>query len=435
VATGVFDAIAAIASKGESVDPDTLAGWRERLRPDGWLLLDLPYDPTRESSGNGFAGRDVFQRLREAGFAMSLNAAPLPEIGLARRQLFLGRSRGARDARETDGPQPTPTDDSQARLAREIEVYRQVEDVHDLPAIFHYWSNRHLRPLLEACGIADVETFFVDAIARACERTTPQSARVVSLGAGNCDFEAGLARQLLDRGVRNFRIDCLELNPHMLERGRRCVEESDLGAFFRFVEGDIAHWDPDGPIDVCIANQSLHHFRDLEAIFDAVHAALGELGVFVTSDIIGRNGHMRWPEALERLEAIWSDMPDRYKFNHALQRFEEQYENWDCATESNEGIRAQDILPLLIERFGFETFAAWGNLVDVFVDRGFGHNFDPEREEDRAFIDAVAELDERLIDEGVLTPTHMIAALRAKPVEKTRVYRDRRPVSSVRPSD
>jgi hypothetical protein len=42
-----------------------------------------------------------------------------------------------------------------ARLEAQIEQYRKVENIHDLPAMFHYWSNRHLRPRLNAVMGAD----------------------------------------------------------------------------------------------------------------------------------------------------------------------------------------------------------------------------------------------------------------------------------------
>jgi GT2 family glycosyltransferase/glycosyltransferase involved in cell wall biosynthesis/SAM-dependent methyltransferase len=416
------DVVAASLDTG-SVDAALLAGWRERLRPGGWLLLDLPYDPERERSDGSCAGRDLFQRLRAGGFEPSLATAPLVEAGVVRRRLFLGQTA------------PEADDESRRRLDREIEVYREVEVVHDLPEIFHYWSRRHLRPILEACDIGDLESVFVDAIADACARVAPRAARVVSLGAGNGDFEVRLAHALRSRGHENFEIECVELNPQMVERARGAADEAGLGSHFRFALGDVGRWSPDSAIDVCLANQSLHHFEALETIFDGVHEALTDDGVFVASDIIGRNGHMRWPEALAELETLWASMPDRYKTNHALGRFEACYENWNCAAESNEGIRAQDILPLLIARFGFRTFVAWGNLIDVFVDRGFGPNFDPDRSEDRDFIDAVADRDERLIDEGVLTPTHMVAVMTRAPVEKPRVYRHRTPQACLRRPD
>jgi hypothetical protein len=86
----------------------------------------------------------------------------------------------------------------------------------------------------------------------------------------------------------------------------------------------------------------------LEHLFDAIQGALEQEGVFLATDIIGRNGHMRWPETLEIIQGIRKLIPDHYKTNHQLKRVEKEYDDWDCYKTSFEGIRAQDILPLLV---------------------------------------------------------------------------------------
>ena len=55
-----------------------------------------------------------------------------------------------------------------------------------------------------------------------------------------------------------------------------------------------------------MANHSLHHVLALEHLFAQVSATLREDGVFVVNDMIGRNGHQRWPEALDLLQRIWA---------------------------------------------------------------------------------------------------------------------------------
>ncbi len=92
---------------------------------------------------------------------------------------------------------------------------------------------------------------------------------------------------------------------------------------------------------------------------------------------------------------------------------ETDYPDWDCSVEGFEGIRSQDILPLLLDRFHFEFFYAFANVIDPFIDRGFGPNFDPEAEWDRAFIDRAHACDESGISSGALKPTHMLAVLTA----------------------
>src|SRR6266849_2532766 len=40
------------------------------------------------------------------------------------------------------------------RIAAEKDIYRDCLEVHSLPEIFHYWSNRYVRPKLEALGFS-----------------------------------------------------------------------------------------------------------------------------------------------------------------------------------------------------------------------------------------------------------------------------------------
>jgi hypothetical protein len=167
-------------------------------------------------------------------------------------------------------------------------------------------------------------------------------------------------------------------------------------------------------------------------IFASVHAALDDHGVFVTNDMIGRNGHMRWPEVLEFVESIWAFMPDRYKLNRQLNRFEAEFVNWDCSHEGFEGVRAQDILPLLNGTFEFESFLAFGGIVDVFVDRAFGHNFDPSSDIDKAFVDFLQLLGDRLTDAAVVKPTTMFAVMSKQTGLTTRVWRNWTPTACER---
>lgn len=321
------------------------------------------------------------------------------------------------------------------RLEQEIARYRHCENVHDLPEIYHWWSHRYVLPKLQACGFAGLDELFLHYLAEVSGREPSRDHEVVSLGAGNCDFEVRLATLAREHGCDNLRFHCVELNPHMIERGRRLAAEAGLADRFSFEVTDLDRWTPERPFSLCLAVHSLHHLVELERLFAAIRGALGDDGVFLTNDMIGRNGHMRWPEALVEVERIWRELPLHQRYNHQLQRLEPDFVNWDCAQEGNEGIRAQDILPLLLEHFHFDAFVAFGNVVDVFVDRSFGHNFDPDDADDVAWIDRIARLDEGLIDSGRVKPTHLIAAMRTRPVSAPRYYRHWTPDFCVRRPD
>lgn len=299
-----------------------------------------------------------------------------------------------------------------ARLAAEIENFKDDVDIHALPDIFHYWSNKYLLETIRPFGFVHPDDFFIKQFIEVLASQSGRTARFISLGAGNCDTEVRIAEALRAAGHENFVLECLDLNPSMLARGRALAAQQGLDRHVVPVEGDFNRWRPTTPYHAVMANQALHHVLALEHLFDAVHAAIAPLdGVLITADMIGRNGHQRWPEARAIIDEFWAALPKRYKYNHQLRRYEEPFLDWDCAQGGFEGIRAQDILPLLIERFHFSLFVPFANVISPFIDRGFGHNFDATSADDRNFIDRVHARDMAEIQAGTVKPTQMFAVL------------------------
>ena len=313
-------------------------------------------------------------------------------------------------------------EDYARRIENEQSFYADCEDVHDLPPIFHYWADKYIRPKQEPFGFSSPSDFFVHFALRQCRQGAPGFTRMASLGAGNCDLEATLARQLVDAGQRNFTIQCVDINENMLERGRQRAAELQVEEWLAPTRGDFNHWRPDDRYDVIIANQALHHVLELEDLFGVIRQRLAPGGVFLTSDVIGRNGHRRWPEARAALEPFWAELPPHYRYNQLMRRMEPELFDHDCSTEGFEGIRAQDILPLLVKTFHFELFIPYANIVLSFIDRPFGHNYDADAEWDRDFIDRVHARDEEGMLSGELKPTQMIAVLRNEEVETGLVH-------------
>jgi SAM-dependent methyltransferase len=197
-------------------------------------------------------------------------------------------------------------------------------------------------------------------------------------------------------------------------------------------QGDFNTWRPALRYDAVIANQALHHVSALEHLYDAVAAALAPGGRFIVSDMIGRNGHQRWPEARAIVDQFWAELPPQYRYNRQLGRREDRFMDWDHSVAGFEGVRAQDVLPLLVERFHFEMFLPFANVIDPFVDRAFGYNFDPARDWDRAFIDRVHSRDEQEILSGRIKPTHMFAVLSLEEPKEKKYWAGLTPKACVR---
>jgi len=302
------------------------------------------------------------------------------------------------------------------RLAQEKQRFDAEICVHDLPEIFHYWSNTYLRPFINGLGYDGIDDFFVQEIATA-PRRAGEPLRIASVGCGDCATEVRIAGALVARGVPDFHLVCLDISDGALERGRGHARDAGLADRFEMVAHDFNQGLPPGVFDVVMANQSLHHVVELECLYASIGERLAPEGRFLVSDMIGRNGHMRWPEARRLVEEAWEWLPDRYRFNWQLQRQEQQFMDWDCSQEGFEGIRAQEVLPLLLERFSPRVFLAWGNIIDVFIDRGFGHNFHGRSEWDLHFIDRVHAIDSAAIAAGTIKPTHLLARFQNEPGE------------------
>jgi len=318
------------------------------------------------------------------------------------------------------GPSPARGFVYRLKLLVEQANFASVEQVHDLPPIHTYWADKYLTPLFQSLGFASIEEFLLRELSQALLAANSSQRHILSIGSGNCDFEVEIALRLKAAGILDFRIFCMDINATMLQRGLVLARARAVQEHIAPLQADFNNWTP-GNSRYCavIANQSLHHVVNLEGLFDSVKTALAPGGVFLVSDMIGRNGHMRWPEALELVNAFWKRLPPSYRHNRYLGRIDEEFVNVDCSKAGFEGIRAQDILPLLVQRFHFSTFVPFGNIVDVFIDRAVGPNFDPGRDWDRVFIDEVQAADTQAIQDGRIKPTHLLAALRAEPVAMT----------------
>jgi SAM-dependent methyltransferase len=310
-------------------------------------------------------------------------------------------------------PRPLTYED---RVRAELGVFTAAQNIHDLPSISDYWVRKHLTPLLEPLGFSNSLEMFRLYIARVCAQYPDETCRIMSIASGDAAPEINTAQWLIENDIRNFQFECCDINDEVLKRGRSAAADYGVDRHFAFVAADINLWEPPRQVyHVVLAVQCLHHIVELERLFDKIHRALHPSGFFATDDMIGRNGHQRWPEALAHVNRLWKELPGNYKHNRSSGAFDRKLDNRDFSLSGFEGIRSQDILPLLVQRFHFDVFAGFGNIVDVFIDRTYGPNFDPEKAWDREFIDRAHALDIQEIDAGRVKPTHMYAVMTQTP--------------------
>jgi ubiquinone/menaquinone biosynthesis C-methylase UbiE len=320
------------------------------------------------------------------------------------------------------------------RVAAQIAQYANVENMNVMSDAWHYWQTEYFLPRYrQVMGVPTPFHLYLETFSQSIEKTG--FARLLSVGFGDGVIEARLVKELRERGFTDCRMDAVEISAVQIDRGRHNAEKQGVLDAFQFIECDTNSWKPARQYSGVMVHQALHHIQELESFFERVKHALLPDGRFVTFDVVGRNGHMRWPETLEIVRSLWKMLPLEKRRHHILNCVDPDFVNRDCSSQGFEGIRAQDILPLLAKEFSFEKFLAWGGLTDVFVSRGFGPNFDMSKECDKAFIDHVAKLNEVLIETGHIKPTVIAAVMHKGKQGEIRCFRDWTPSFAVRTVD
>lgn len=344
-------------------------------------------------------------RLARKSFSEQLSLISERSAELTRRAMLSVQKRVSR-------PQqwPLPPGEQVEQSFDTTDVVNQA--MLELPEIFHYWSNKFLVPEMSRFGFDNPEDFFFLNTKKFMKGPgRNHGIKILSIGSGECGFEIRITEKLLQWQLTGFVIECLDVNEDKLEKGRRAVEAAGLADYFLFTQGDLNHWRPYRKYEIAYANQSLHDVVNLGGLFDSVNRALKPAGWFIISDMIGRNAGKYWPETLDASEPFWNELPRTYRYNRMLNRQEERFNNAGAPDKCIEVNRSQEILPLLHARFNFRFFFPYGNMIFMFIDRSFGHNFDADADWDKDFIDRVHARDEAGLISGELKPGSMLAVL------------------------
>jgi len=370
------------AALGPAAEPAAPA--RSGARRGGWRLL--PWIGARSQTSDA-AGAEFPDRRRRARLeAAAAQASPRG---------------GEPDADPSPGAESSPLAEAAA----------------DLPAIHHYWRRRQIESKLAMPGIASTDDFFLQYLLDACRGDPERTHRIVSLGTGSRDLEVVLAQRAVRAGVRNFNLQCLSPAPSHLSRPEAIRAEPSVLEHLTLVQCQAGDWPREGGYSLCLVNQSLLHLPAPELWLEKIRAAIEPHGSLVVSAPLARLDRGESPVAREIASQVWQLLPERYRSLDGRRLPGPQYASERRSGSPDASGRGSALLPQLMRLFHFEVFVAFGNVINAFVDRAVGPNFDPAQERDRRFIDQVAALDDAKIDAGLYPPTHLLAALRTQPVE------------------
>lgn len=195
--------------------------------------------------------------------------------------------------------------------------------------------------------------------------------RILSLCSGAARIEAGMAA-LAGPAARWTLMD---LNESLLQSAAANFPD---GITPELVAGDLNRIRDFGArFDVILCVSGLHHIVELESVFAFIDVALADDGEFWSiGEAIGRNGNRLWGRDLAAANACFSALPERLRHNHHTGKIDASLPDDDYGSASFEGIRSQELLPLMLERFDPVDLYRRNCFLWRLVNQAYSRNYD-----------------------------------------------------------
>lgn len=222
--------------------------------------------------------------------------------------------------------------------------------------------------------------------------------RILSLGCGGGNLE----RALIDVGAARA-VDGLDVSPESIRLAEEMAAEAGMADRLHYAVEDIDRVElAPAAYDVVIAKMALHHFTNLEHIFEQVARALKPEGLLLVNEFVGPS-RFQWTDLqLELMNRMFAALPVANRraapFDRILRPELEDMKTLD----PSESVRSAELVPLLEERFEIvERKPFGGTLLHIPLSHVM-KSFDLEDERDLAILRLMFLYERTLIEHGVL---------------------------------
>jgi len=302
-------------------------------------------------------------------------------------------------------------DEYKEKIDQELNIYRNQLKVHELPNAHHIYTGKFLQNAVEKLtGARNFNSWCASEIDKLASELG-RKIYGISIGCGNGDTELEIMKQIKNKDLVHF--TGLDINQTMVERGNKSLKESNIFNM-EYKVGDFNYPKFEKKYDFFFANHSLHHVTELENLFSAIAENSNENMIFLINDMIGRNGHVLWDGTKEAVQMIWNNLDEKYKYNAYSKEYDQEVMDHDCSSEGFEGIRAEDIVPLLNKYFDFDTYLPFSFIISRFIDRAYGHNYNVESNQDIQVINKIIDLEIKATQENKFSATQAFIKLKNK---------------------
>ena len=221
---------------------------------------------------------------------------------------------------------------------------------------------------------------FAERLVRITERlqaTADKPVRILSLCAGAARIEALFASRVGSLAEWTL----LDISSDLLKSAARNFPPDQPPRLILADVNEIASFGEQYEIVMCVS--ALHHVVELEGVLNFIRDTLTDDGEFWSiGEAIGRSGNRLFDEDYRVANSVFRALPEQYRRNRNTGRIDTDLPNVDFSDATFEGIRSDEIEPLLLHRF--EPVAVYRRNCFLWrlVDLAYSDNYDLSRQED-----------------------------------------------------
>lgn len=210
----------------------------------------------------------------------------------------------------------------------------------------------------------------------------------------------------------------VDLSATAIEVARERARRAGVSGRAAFSVANVNELPIDGPLDLIVFEQSLHHVDALGPVLDRCAQALSDDGWLVINEYVGPD-RFQWSDETERLmNAILARLPAHHRLHPdsgapklSMQRVDPQTV---IALDPSEAIHSGDILAALEARFECVERRNFGGTLLQFLLADIAANFDPDEPRDVSLLQLMSLLEAELIRAGTIDSDFVYAVYRRR---------------------
>jgi len=161
---------------------------------------------------------------------------------------------------------------------------------------------------------------------------------------------------------------------------------------------------PEQSFDIILCVSALHHVVELEHVMAQISNALIEGGEFWSiGEYVGRNGTRLFDNAYRVANDYFRKIPEKYRINRNIPenpKVDDELPNYDCSITCFEGIRSEDIEPLIAKHFDPVAVIKFDCFLWRLFNLSYLDNYNMNKLEDIDIIEKAIQLEVAFLREG-----------------------------------